>query len=274
MKGFLIDLNRCNGCYNCQIVCKDEHCDQPWLPYSEAQPQVGQFWMNVVEKERGQFPLVRVSHIPTMCQHCQDAPCVAAAPEGVFERREDGLLILKPVKLDPEVAKRIAEACPVGCIFLNDELGIAQKCNGCAHLLDDGWEVPRCVDACCTDAFFYGEIEDFGERWSEGEPLNDRVGSTNSLVRYIGLPKRFMGGTVIDSRVNEVVIGAQVRAQAEGACEIELATNEFGDWYFDQVDPGKYVVSVSAEGYESKAFEVDLTEEDKYAGVCDLASTR
>jgi tetrathionate reductase subunit B len=25
MKALVIDMNRCNGCYNCQIACKDEH---------------------------------------------------------------------------------------------------------------------------------------------------------------------------------------------------------------------------------------------------------
>lgn len=39
-KAFLIDYNKCNGCYSCQIACKDEFCDQAWLPYSEAQPEL------------------------------------------------------------------------------------------------------------------------------------------------------------------------------------------------------------------------------------------
>ncbi len=31
MKVFVIDVARCNGCYNCQIACKDEHVGNDWL---------------------------------------------------------------------------------------------------------------------------------------------------------------------------------------------------------------------------------------------------
>ena len=66
MKAFLIDITQCTGCYNCQIGCKDEHCDQSWMPYAEAQPEVGQFWMNVKQYERGAVPHVRVTYLPTL----------------------------------------------------------------------------------------------------------------------------------------------------------------------------------------------------------------
>ena len=33
MKAFVIDVSRCNGCYCCQISCKDEHVDNAWAPY-------------------------------------------------------------------------------------------------------------------------------------------------------------------------------------------------------------------------------------------------
>ena len=34
MKAFLVDVSICNGCYNCQIACKDEHCSNDWMPYA------------------------------------------------------------------------------------------------------------------------------------------------------------------------------------------------------------------------------------------------
>ena len=43
------------------------------------------------------------------------------------------------------------DACPYDVIFFNEDLNLAQKCTGCAHLLDDGWAEPRCADACPTD---------------------------------------------------------------------------------------------------------------------------
>ena len=47
--GFIIDVERCNGCYNCQIACKDEHCGNDRMPYAKAQPDTGQFWCRVEE---------------------------------------------------------------------------------------------------------------------------------------------------------------------------------------------------------------------------------
>ena len=66
-KVFLVDVAKCNGCYNCQIVCKDEHCGNDWRPYAAPQPETGQFWMRLEEKTRGQVPVVKVAYKPVMC---------------------------------------------------------------------------------------------------------------------------------------------------------------------------------------------------------------
>ena len=63
-KVFAIDVAKCNGCYGCQIVCKDEHCGNDWRPYAAPQPETGQFWMRIDEKTRGQVPVVKVSYTP------------------------------------------------------------------------------------------------------------------------------------------------------------------------------------------------------------------
>ena len=44
-KVFVIDINKCNGCHNCQIVCKDEHVGNDWTPIAKPQPDIGQFWI-------------------------------------------------------------------------------------------------------------------------------------------------------------------------------------------------------------------------------------
>ncbi len=77
-KVFVIDFDHCNGCHNCQIACKDEHCNQPWLPYADAQPLTGQFWCKVNETVRGQVPVVKISYEPVLCNHCAAAPCIGA----------------------------------------------------------------------------------------------------------------------------------------------------------------------------------------------------
>ncbi|MEJ2709621.1 MAG: 4Fe-4S binding protein, partial [Anaerolineales bacterium] len=156
MKVFVVDTSMCNGCYSCQIACKDEHCGNDWSPYAKPQPDTGQFWLKMHEKVRGNVPHVKMSYMAVMCQHCENAPCLAACgAEGAMYRRDDGLIIIDPKKCNG--CKNCVDVCPYGAIYMNTSLNIAQKCTGCAHLLDRGWEEPRCVDACPTGALKFGE---------------------------------------------------------------------------------------------------------------------
>lgn len=264
-KAFLIDINRCNGCRNCQIVCKDEHCEQAWLPYAEAQPIIGHFWMNVKEKVRGQVPVVKISYQPTLCTHCEDAPCVAAG-NGAVEVREDGLVIINPEKAAG--MKELVEACPLGAIYWNEELSLPQKCTGCAHLLDDGWTVPRCVDSCATDALLYVDEADIDK--TKAETLAETA-SYGPKVYYYNLPKRFVAGLAFDGTKNEVVIGAKVDLLgADNAVLASTNTDDFGDFRFDQIAAGAYRLSISSE-FGSKTIDADVTGQDLYVGDLDLA---
>ena len=105
----------------------------------KPQPDTGQFWTRVEERVRGQVPKVRVSYTVRMCQHCGDAPCMAAAPEAVY-RRDDGLVIVDPEKA--RGLRELVEACPYGAIYYNEGLDLPQKCTGCAHLVDAGEGCP------------------------------------------------------------------------------------------------------------------------------------
>ena len=77
--GMVIDIAKCNGCFNCFLACRDEHCGNDFPPYSASQPQTGQSWMQVIEKERGKYPKVKVAYTPVPCMHCDDASCIKAA---------------------------------------------------------------------------------------------------------------------------------------------------------------------------------------------------
>lgn len=82
-----------------------------------------------------------------------------AAPDAVY-RREDGLVIIDPAKAAGH--SELVDACPYGAIYWNDDLGLPQKCTGCAHLVDAG-ALPHCVDACATGALQFGEEEDLAD---------------------------------------------------------------------------------------------------------------
>ena len=158
-KVLVIDLNICNGCYNCQVACKDEHVGNDWSPIAKPQPDTGQFWNKITDMVRGQVPKVKVTYLHSICQHCDEAPCIPACNVDAVYRRDDGAVIIDPDRCRGN--QLCLSACPYeDVIWFNDSLNIAQKCTFCAHLLDDGWTEPRCVDACPTGAFTFGDEDD------------------------------------------------------------------------------------------------------------------
>ena len=158
-KVLIINYDICNGCYNCQMACKDEHVANDWSPIAKPQPDTGQFWNKVYDNVRGQVPKVKVTYEHSICQHCDDAPCIPACNAHAIYKRDDGIVIIDPDKCRGN--QMCLAACPYeNVIYFNDALNIAQKCTFCAHLLDDGWTEPRCADACPTGAFTFGDEDD------------------------------------------------------------------------------------------------------------------
>ena len=259
-KAFIIDVAKCSGCRNCQIACKDEHVDNDWSPWAKPQPDTGQFWTRVDEQVRGQVPKVRISYTVHMCQHCENAPCMAAAPEAVY-RRDDGLIIIDPVKAKGQ--KAIVEACTAGAVSWNEALGLPQKCTGCAHLLDDGWSVPRCVDVCATGALTYVDEADVP---ADAVPM-PAVAENHPHVYYRNIPKRWVYGVLVDRGANEVIIGTKVSlVDAEGTTVAEVDTDEFGEFRFKELDENAYTVRAQVASFEEVVLTADTSEGDVVLG--------
>ena len=267
-KVMVIDITKCNGCHNCQIACKDEHCGNDWSPIAKPQPLTGQFWHHVTDRVRGQVPKVKVAYEHTMCQHCDDAPCLAACPEKAIYKRTDGAVVI-----DPQICKgshNCVEACPYGgVLYFNEDLKIAQKCTFCAHLLDKGWTQTRCSEACPTGAITFGEEEALGHLIAKAEPLRPDL-KVEPRVYYIGLPKTFIGGTVYDPDADEIVEDALVTLERLGdAAPVTVHTDEFGDFLVDGLQKGTYNVSIRKEGHAT--IELTAVSVDKDLNLGDLA---
>jgi Fe-S-cluster-containing dehydrogenase component len=255
--GMVFDVTKCNGCYNCFLVCKDEYCGNEHKGYSAALPMTGQTFITVTEKERGQYPKVKVDYVATMCQQCEAMPCGAAHPDAVY-KRDDGIVMLDPKKASD---KDLVNRCPYRVITWNEDKQVAQKCSMCAHLLDDGWKEPRCVEACPTKALVFGDLDDPGSEISDIV----RSGTCEALgnfklgekVCYVGLPKEFIAGAVVFGDKDECAKGVDVILEADGKAVAATTTDGFGDFEFEGLPAGaSYVVKVAAPGYAAKAVEV------------------
>ncbi|WP_139652714.1 4Fe-4S dicluster domain-containing protein [Raoultibacter phocaeensis] len=261
MKTILFDASLCNGCYGCQMACKDEHCGNDWSPIAAEQPTTGQFWCKVEQTTRGKIPEIKVQYQPVLCGHCENAACMEAATDNAVYRRDDGLVIIDPVKAKGQ--KAIADACPAGAVYYNEALDLPQKCTGCAHLLDDGWTTPRCVDVCATGALAYIDEEDVPEA---AYPM-PAAGELHPHVYYMNIPKRWVYGVLVDRTINEVIVGATVQlVDAEGAEVASVETDEFGEFRFKELDEAAYTVHAKVDGYEDVVLAADTTEEDVVLG--------
>jgi len=252
-KIFLIDVAKCSGCYNCQLACKDEHCGNNWLPYAAPQPMTGQFWCKVTEHVQGTIPKVKIHYIAQMCAHCVDAKCMKVCPVRAISRREDGFVLIDPAKCAG--CGQCVKACPHGAVYFNEDLGISQKCTGCAHLLDNGAAQPRCSEACPTDALVFGEESELAEQLVGAKPL-----IPGGKIYYKNIPGEFVGGTVYDPVEKEVIIGAKCTLTGADSM-LETETDSYGDFWFKNLPKGaQYSLSISAEGFRTRVFENISTE--------------
>ena len=145
----VVDVANCTNCNLCALAVQDEHVGNAFPGYAEEMPKHGHRWIEIERRERGTPPVTDAAYLPVMCQHCDDAPCIAAAPDAI-SKRPDGIVLIDPVKSRDR--RDIVDACPYGAIWWNEEKRVPQHWFFDAHLLDAGWAEPRCVTVCATRA--------------------------------------------------------------------------------------------------------------------------
>ena len=196
--GMLVDATRCvSGCEACVNACATEHGIE-----MTDRPEIDAQWIrkvDLIDEDSG-----REISLPVMCQHCEDAPCVAVCPTGASFRREDGIVLVN--KHTCIGCRYCMMACPyMARSFIHINLvgqrthsprgkGTVESCTFCVHRVDRDRE-PACVEACTAaghQALLFGDLSD-----NEGE-LAQRLGEvqsqqlrsdlgTNPGVHYHGL---------------------------------------------------------------------------------------
>lgn len=126
-----IDANKCNGCLSCAAVCSMIHTGTTSLVLSRVQV--------VSDEPRG-------IHVPMMCRHCEDAPCVAVCPTNAMSQSASGAVALDYSRC---IGCRVcAQACPFGAIGLDPQTMRISKCDLC-----DG--NPACARFCRPQAITF-----------------------------------------------------------------------------------------------------------------------
>lgn len=180
---------------------------------------------------------------------------MSQAKDGAVYKREDGIVIIDPVKAKGQ--KEIVNTCPYRVIYWNEELQLPQKCDMCAHLLDKGYAVPRCVELCPTGALTFGDLNDPDSEISKivaekkPESRHPEYG-LHERVLYLNNPKSFISGTVVYKADDQCAAGAKVTLKRDGKVERTDVTNVFGDFWFDGLDSKTdYEITIELEGYQT-----------------------
>lgn len=114
--------------------------------------------------------------IVTLCNHCDNPPCVRVCPTQATFKRKDGVVMMDFHRC---IGCRFCMAgCPYGSRSFNFKdprlgldapginrefptrmKGVVEKCNFCAERLAVG-KIPACVEACPEGALVFGDLKD------------------------------------------------------------------------------------------------------------------
>lgn len=169
--GMVFDLRRCIGCNACAVACKQENS----LPN-------GVFFTKTLSEEVGEYPNVTRMYVPTLCNHCEDAPCERVCPTGATYTRADGIVMVdrdkcigcgscivacpydQRTRLEPEMLHQ--GLFGAGRLTPFEEQGLGRftagtvvKCTFCHERVDAGLQ-PACVVTCPTEARIFGDLDD------------------------------------------------------------------------------------------------------------------
>lgn len=249
----IVDVTSCENCNNCALAAKDEFVGNDFPGYSAPHAALGESIIKIHRKVRGSGNIVDAAYLPVMCQHCDNSPCLKAGADGSIRKREDGIMIIDPVKAKGR--RDLVDCCPYGSIVWNEEQQLPQTWIFDAHLLDQGWKAPRCVEVCPTSVFEAVKISDeaMAQRAKEEqlEVLRPEL-NTKPRVYYRNLyryAKCFIGGAVsavIDGHI-ECVENADVSLRQTGKVVAQTRSDAFGEFRFDKLAPnsGDYEIEIA-----------------------------
>jgi len=189
--GMVIDLDKCTGCGACVAACKVEN-NVAYVTPEEAKRGRALSWMNIITEAEGEFPNIRVRHIPLPCMHCDKPPCTKVCPVRATYRADNGII----AQIYPRCigCRYCMAACPYTVKYFNwyaprwnkdikktinpdvsmRPKGVVEKCTFCHHRLIKAKEkarfegremredeyIPACAETCPAKAIYFGDLDD------------------------------------------------------------------------------------------------------------------
>jgi len=192
--GMVVDLDRCIGCNACAAACYAEN-NIGIVGVKRVLEGREMAWMSV-ERYHSERAMEKVTFLPMMCQHCDNAPCEAVCPVYAPHHSKEGL--------NNQIYNRCigTRYCVQNCPYkvrrfnwytwkwpepmnlqLNPDVtvrskGVMEKCSFCIQRIKsarnvamnenrtirDGEVVPACVQTCPTEALVFGNLMDKNSR--------------------------------------------------------------------------------------------------------------
>ena len=249
----LIDAEKCNGCYNCFMACKDEYAGNGHPPWSVPAPDGVQL-LKMHCLEHGGNSKIKVDFFPSMCRQCTQPACAAGAPAGAVFRRENGIVCFDLERVKDRRA--LAAACPYDAVYWDEAAMLPHKCTLCVHMLENGERTTRCAESCPTGALVFGDLDDPQSEVSRllALPENAAAAASGDCVRYLRLPQPFLAGEVVleDSGDCGADVSVTLIRKDTGA-SAEVRTDLFGDFQFSGLCPGvTYKLEFRRTGYMTR----------------------
>ncbi|WP_322597249.1 molybdopterin-dependent oxidoreductase [Acetivibrio straminisolvens] len=142
--GMIIDLDKCIGCYACQVICRKEHN----FPHGADR-------LKVHIQDTGTYPTLTRLFLPVLCNHCEKPTCVEYCGNNALYSTEHGI-----VRYDAEACNHCLhclKVCVPGSIIYQNKAGLLSKCDFCFERLQHGLQ-PACVLGCMAKALHFGEL--------------------------------------------------------------------------------------------------------------------
>ena len=272
----IIKVGQCENCQNCVIAARDEHVGNDFPGYAAPAAASAESPIRILRRVQGDSHMVETTYLPVMCNHCDDAPCMRVGGDAI-RKRSDGIVIIDPEKARGR--KDIVKSCPYKAIVWNDELQLPQTWIFDAHLLDQGWQQPRCEQACPTGVFEAVKLDDAAmaeKARREGlEVLLPNL-ETRPRVWYRGLKRWkscFIGGSVSApvEGVVECVADAAIVLYSGDQRVAETVSDAFGDFRFGGLEKNSGMYRIEIRHALGNASRECVVGESVYLGEISLA---